>query len=187
MMAGWGLGCALLAVTIAHFEEVRAALGLKLSPEDFGVAASPQSGSGAADGEASETAEQDAAPPASDRTVVITRGSDGHFHADASINGRTFPVLIDTGATAVVLTHDDAKRAGITVGSGDYRYVSNTANGQARFARVTLREVRVGGVSVRNVDAAISQPGLLSTSLLGMSFLGQLRMEMKGKTLLLEQ
>jgi aspartyl protease family protein len=196
LMAGWVLAFALAAVTIVHHEEVRAALGLK----DFGVNASDDPDAQTA----AETAEREpeaeprrewsrAGPrgsqqrPLFNRSVLITRGRDGHFHADAAINGRTLPVLVDTGATAVVLTYEDAVAAGISVHPGDFRYVSNTANGQARFARVRLDDVRIGDVAVRNVEAAVSQPGRLSTTLLGMSFLGQLRMEMKGGTLVLEQ
>ena len=179
VMAGWGLAFAIAAVTLVHFDEVRAALGLKLGPEALGIAA----------GDAAQRADEEGAErgTAVARSVQLARGSDGHFHADASVNGRSLPVLVDTGATAVVLTYEDAVAAGIYVNAGDFRYVSSTANGQARFARVMLDVVRIGDVAVRNVEAAVSQPGKLKTSLLGMSFLGQLRMEMQGRTLLLEQ
>lgn len=179
LMLNWGLAFALAAVTLVHYEDVRAALGLKLEPRDFGIAASDEVREQAVD------AANDSAKGY--RSVSIPRGRDGHFHADATINGRTLSVLVDTGATAVVLSYEDAIAAGISVGAGDYRYVSNTANGQARFARIILDHVRIGDVSVRNVEAAVSQPGRLKTTLLGMSFLGHLRMEMKGGTLILEQ
>lgn len=183
LMASWGLAFALTAVALVHSEEVRTALGLKLEPGDFGVAERTSDQEPTAEGSG------DAANDSSrgNRSVSIARGRDGHFHADATINGRTLSVLVDTGATAVVLTHEDAIAAGISVNPSDFRHVSNTANGQARFARVVLDQVRIGEVSVRNVDAAVSQPGRLTTTLLGMSFLGQLRVEMKGATLVLEQ
>jgi aspartyl protease family protein len=173
VMTGWGAAFALAAVVIVHIEDVRAALGLRLEPAEVGVVA----------GEAAE----EPGARLSSRSALLSRGRDGHFHADASINGRTLSVLVDTGATAVVLTYEDARTAGITVSPADFRYVSSTANGQARFARTVLADVRIGDVVVRNVEAAISQPGRLATTLLGMSFLGQLRMEMKGETLVLEQ
>jgi aspartyl protease family protein len=119
--------------------------------------------------------------------VSLQRDRDGHFRADAEINGRSVGVLVDTGATLVAMSYEDAVTAGISVRSGDFRYVSNTANGQARFARVTLDQVKIGSVVVRNVPAAVSEPGRLGTTLLGMSFLGQLRVEMKNGRLMLEQ
>ena len=184
LMLGWGLAFALAAVVIMHYDEVRAALGLKLEPGDFGVVAKDPDADHAAEAAAGDGAQSSSRGY---RSVSIPRGPDGHFHANATINGRTLSVLVDTGATAVVLTHEDAIAAGISVNPGDFRYVSNTANGQARFARIVLDHVRIGDVSVRNVEAAVSQPGRLTTTLLGMSFLGQLRLEMKGATLVLEQ
>jgi aspartyl protease family protein len=180
VMTGWGAAFALAAVVIVHIEDVRAALGLRLEPAEVGVVA----GEAAEEPGARDSGQQHRL---SSRSALLSRGRDGHFHADASINGRTLSVLVDTGATAVVLTYEDARTAGITVSPADFRYVSSTANGQARFARTVLADVRIGDVVVRNVEAAISQPGRLATTLLGMSFLGQLRMEMKGETLVLEQ
>lgn len=205
LIGGWGLAFGLAAVTIVHFDEIRTALGLKLNPEDFGVVAEERAEPevrtiikyvdrepGSAPGQRSER--RGSLSPASrpeeplfNQSVQLPRGRDGHFHANASINGRTIPVLVDTGATLVALSYEDAQAAGVSVNAGDFRYVSQTANGQARFARVTLDQVRIGNVSVRNVEAAVSQPGKLGTTLLGMSFLGQLRMEMKGALLVLEQ
>jgi aspartyl protease family protein len=193
LLAGWGLGLSLAALTLVHFEEIRTALGLKLEPADFGIVAGgepreaeAQSATGAAD-RPRGGARSSGQASSFGRSVQISRGPDGHFHADATINGRTLPVLVDTGATAVVLTYEDAMAAGIYVNPADFRYVSNTANGQAKFARISLDVVRIGDVAVRNVEAAVSQPGRLTTTLLGMSFLSHLRMEMKGGTLVLEQ
>ena len=204
LIGGWALSLGLLAFTLANYEEIRTALGLKLDPADFGiVAADPRPEPEVRT--VIQYVERDREETGRNRTrngsrsrsgkdddifklsVELPRGRDGHFHANASINGRTIPVLVDTGATLVALSYEDAQAAGVSVGAGDFRYVSNTANGQARFARVVLDNVRIGNVSVRNVEAAVSQPGKLSTTLLGMSFLGQLRMEMKAGTLVLEQ
>ncbi|HUS95974.1 MAG TPA: TIGR02281 family clan AA aspartic protease, partial [Hyphomicrobiaceae bacterium] len=111
----------------------------------------------------------------------------GHFFADASINGSTIRVLVDTGASLVALSHEDARRAGIFVGEGDYKYTTSTANGQARIAIVELARVSIGSIMVYNVRAAVGEPGALKTTLLGMSFLGKLRRtEMRQGQLILE-
>jgi aspartyl protease family protein len=202
LVGSWTLGAGLLAFSLMNMEEIRTRLGLTLSPEDLGMTADarPQP-------EVRTVIQYVERPPAErddDRrrrsagggsrngelfklSVALPRSRDGHFHADAQINGRSVPVLVDTGATLVAMSYEDAQSAGIMVRSDDFRYVSNTANCQARFARVTLDNVRIGNVSVNNVAAAVSQPGKLNTTLLGMSFLGQLRMEMKDGLLILEQ
>lgn len=203
LIGGWACGLAILALTVVHFDEIRSAFGLKLDPEDFGIVASQPARSETEVRTVIEYVEREPVPrpgarrqgsPVSQRDeplftqgVQLVRGRDGHFHADATINGRTIPVLVDTGATLVALSYEDAMAAGVSVGANDFRYVSSTANGQAKFARVTLDQVRIGTVVVHNVAAAVSQPGRLETTLLGMSFLGQLRMEMKGGLLTLEQ
>jgi len=206
LVGGWTVAIALVAFTVANFEEIRTRLGLKLTPEDFGVAERVSKAPEAAEPEVRTIVryvERDPQRRTEDRsghrsrsardedlfrsTVSLARGSDGHFRTSAEINGRSIGVLVDTGATLVAMSYEDAATAGISVGSGDFRYVSNTANGQARFARVTLDQVRIGNVVVRNVPAAVSEPGRLGITLLGMSFLGQLRMEMKNGRLILEQ
>jgi aspartyl protease family protein len=206
LVGGWTVAIGLVAVTAANFEEIRARLGLRLTPEDFGVAGRASGAPQAPEPEVRTIVryvERDPLPKMDGRsrnhsrsardedlfrsTVSLERGSDGHFRTSAEINGRSIGVLVDTGATLVAMSYEDAATAGISVGSGDFRYVSNTANGQARFARVTLDQVRIGNVVVRNVPAAVSEPGRLGITLLGMSFLGQLRMEMKNGRLILEQ
>jgi aspartyl protease family protein len=206
MVGGWTLALGLTAFTVANFEDIRAQLGLRLEPEDFGIAARDDTVRQAPEPEVRTIVkyiEREPQPPTDARpatrarssrdedlfrsTVSLERGSDGHFRANAEINGRSIGVLVDTGATLVALSYEDAAAAGISVGTSDFRYVSNTANGQARFARVTLDQVRIGNVVVRNVPAAVSEPGRLGITLLGMSFLGQLRMEMKNGRLILEQ
>ena len=202
LVGGWALALTVGAVSIVHMEEIRTRLGLKLTAEDLGMSSAnrpePEVRTVIQYVER-EPADRDGGQRrqrASGRTrdselfklsVALPRGRDGHFHADAQINGRSVAVLVDTGATLVAMSYEDAQAAGIYVRADDFRYVSNTANGQARFARVTLDNVRIGNVSVHNVAAAVSQPGKLNTTLLGMSFLGQLRMEMKDGLLILEQ
>ncbi len=97
-------------------------------------------------------------------------------------------MLVDSGASIVALSYDDARRAGVYVRDRDYTQRVSTANGQARVAPVVLDRVSIGDITVRNVPAAVSEPGSLGTSLLGMSFLGRLqRVEMRAGTLVLQE
>jgi aspartyl protease family protein len=95
----------------------------------------------------------------------------GHFTAPVEIDGRRVTALVDTGATIVLLTYEDARRIGLTPAPADFTMTAQTANGRARIAPVTLDRVVLQGVQVRGVRAAIAERGRLTTSLLGMSFL----------------
>lgn len=108
-----------------------------------------------------------------DGAAQIVKGPDGHFWAEAKVDGRAIRFLIDTGATTVALSQTDAQRLGIDVRKLDYRYTVMTASGQARAASVKLASVAVAGAQVRDVDAMVIEHGL-DTSLLGMSYLGRL-------------
>ncbi len=107
--------------------------------------------------------------------VRIRRQVDGQFVARTRINGTSTPMIVDTGATTVVLTQSDARRIGIDLGGLSYSVPVRTANGTSFAARVRLNRVAVGTVGVDNVDALIARPGALHQSLLGMSFLSRLR------------
>ena len=94
--------------------------------------------------------------------------------------------MVDTGATIVVLSYEDAERAGIFLNPSDFTQAVTTANGVARIAPVTLDRVTIGDITVRNVPAAVAEPGRLKTSLLGMSFLSRLsRFDMRSDVLVL--
>ncbi|CAN5345734.1 TIGR02281 family clan AA aspartic protease [soil metagenome] len=108
-----------------------------------------------------------------DGAAQIVKGADGHFWAEAKVDGRAVRFLIDTGATAVALSQTDAKRLGIDTKGLNYSYQVMTASGQTRAAKVTLASVAVAGAQVRDVDALVIENGL-ETSLLGMSYLGRL-------------
>jgi len=108
-----------------------------------------------------------------DGAAQIVKGADGHFWAEAEVDGRAVRFLIDTGATTVALSQTDAQRLGIDTKGLDYRYKVITASGQTRAASVKLASVAVAGAQVRNVDAMVIEKGL-ETSLLGMSYLGRL-------------
>ncbi len=120
--------------------------------------------------------------------VELRAGKHGHFQTPVSINGRSIEAMVDTGASLVALSYEDAERAGIFVRLSDFTHRSQTANGIAKFAPVVLARVSIGDITVRNVAAAVSEPGKLQTSLLGMSFLGKLsRTEMRPGVLVLHE
>jgi len=103
----------------------------------------------------------------------IAKSTDGHFWANADVDGHPVRFLIDTGATAVALTADDARNLGIDPSMLQYQYTVMTANGPARAAQVKLGLVTVGRAGVSDVNAYVIDKGL-ETSLLGMSYLGRL-------------
>ncbi len=120
-----------------------------------------------------------ATPAASGPIVELVAGEYGHFHARIDVNGRSIDALVDTGASMVALTYEDARRIGIFVKDSDYNLRTSTANGIAKAASVRLSTVDIGGIRVRNVEAAVMEPGKMNKSLLGMAFLGRLqRVEM---------
>jgi aspartyl protease family protein len=103
----------------------------------------------------------------------INKASDGHYWAEAEVNGRWIHCLIDTGATTVALTRADAERLGLDIDALSFNQPVNTANGQTQAAHVNLDYVSVAGARVAEVPAVVVKDGL-STSLLGMSYLGKL-------------
>lgn len=120
------------------------------------------------------------------RVVEVARGRGGEFGISTRVNGGTVPMILDTGASAVVLTQEAAKAAGLPLEVLNYNVVVDTANGKTRAAAVTLDSVGIGGLVERSVPALIAQPGQLRTSLLGMSFLNRLESwEVRGDKLVL--
>jgi len=103
----------------------------------------------------------------------VLKAADGHYWAEANVNGHEVKFLVDTGASAVSLTTVDAQRLGIDPASLDYSAKVITAGGPARAAKVKLDTVSVAGAQVRDVDALVIESGL-QTSLLGMTYLGRL-------------
>lgn len=114
-------------------------------------------------------------PPidALDQPASITKSKDGHYWAEANVDGHQVRFLVDTGATTVALTAEDARRLGFTPAKLSYDYSIKTANGEARVAAVKLASVSVAGARVADVDAVVMDGGL-ETSLLGMTYLGRL-------------
>ncbi|HET8666930.1 MAG TPA: TIGR02281 family clan AA aspartic protease [Terriglobales bacterium] len=118
------------------------------------------------------------------RNVEVVRGHSGDFALNAQINGTRVPMVLDTGASSVVLTQEAAKAAGLPIEVLNYTVSIDTANGRTRAAPVTLDKVAVGGLTERSVPALVVQPGHLKNSLLGMSFLNRLQsLEVRGDRL----
>ena len=107
-------------------------------------------------------------------TVEVTRASGRDFAVRAAINGTSVNMLVDTGATSVVLTHEAAQSAGLPVDFLKYDVPVDTAGGRTRAAAVVLDNVIIGGIVERHVPALVSPPGMLRQSLLGMTFLSRL-------------
>jgi aspartyl protease family protein len=98
----------------------------------------------------------------------------GHFITTAQINNSPIQVLVDTGASAVALSFEDAQRAGLQPNTLTFDIPVNTANGTGYAAHVMLRKVEIGTVRVADVEGMVLQKGAFHGTLLGMSFLGRL-------------
>lgn len=105
----------------------------------------------------------------------LKAGAGGHFVTKAEINNRSVAVLVDTGASAVALSYEDAENVGLRPSSLDFNIPVSTANGVGKAAQVKLREVEIDSVRVNNVDGLVLQKGVMNGTLLGMSFLSRLR------------
>ncbi len=108
------------------------------------------------------------------RNIEIVRSQGGDFGIATHVNGARIHMVLDTGASSVVLTQEAAKAAGLPVEVLAYNVNIDTANGRTRAAPVTLDRVAVGALTERSVPALVAQPGQLKASLLGMSFLNRL-------------
>ena len=113
-------------------------------------------------------------PVSHGRTVEIARGRAGEFQVATQVNSARVSMVLDTGASAVVLTQDAARAAGLPLEMLAYTVNIDTANGRTHAAAVTLERLGVGTIVEHAVPALIAQPGQLKTSLLGMSFLNRL-------------
>lgn len=112
----------------------------------------------------------------------LVREADGHFYADAQINGRSIRLMVDTGASVIMLTREDAQRAGVTVPAE--RALAVGVGGTVSVAPVTIERIAVGGVEARDVQAAVADQ--LPVSLLGQNFLAQFEsVEIRGDTMVL--
>ena len=115
-----------------------------------------------------------APPPTGHRGSVVSipkSRNDGQFWTDARVNSGHVRFLIDTGASSVALTLNDAKKAGIRTRDLTYNVPIATAGGRNMAAYVELKSISVGAITLRNVRALVVPEGL-NTSLLGMTYLG---------------
>ena len=108
-----------------------------------------------------------------DNEMVIEAGAWGHFHVDADIGGREIGFLVDTGASLVALSEQDADTIGYPVHQLDYSGRVGTANGTARVAPIMIDEITIGDIVVNNVRGVVIE-GHQGSSLLGMTFLRKL-------------
>jgi aspartyl protease family protein len=98
----------------------------------------------------------------------------GHYLVTARINHSDIDVMVDTGASVVALSYQDAQKAGLRPNTLDFDVPVSTANGTVKAARVKLNKVEIDTVRVENVDAMVLPDGALNGTLLGMSFLSKL-------------
>jgi aspartyl protease family protein len=117
-------------------------------------------------------------------SAEVVRGRGGDFALSAYINGAKVAMVLDTGASSVVLTQEAAKAAGLPIEVLTYTVNVDTANGRTRAAPVMLDRIVIGGLIERSVPALVAQTGQLKTNLLGMSFLNRLESwEVRGNRL----
>jgi aspartyl protease family protein len=124
---------------------------------------------------ASSASAEPAPAPAGDRVLVLQADGRGHFMVHPQVDGLAVRMMVDTGASIVALSAEDAEKAGIRPNPGDFKRPISTANGTVMVAEARIRELRVGDILVRDVEAVVLPAGRLGTSLLGMSFLRRLK------------
>jgi aspartyl protease family protein len=117
--------------------------------------------------------------------VVLSADSRGHFMTQGAINGRPVTFMLDTGATSIALSADDAQRIGLDYSKGQ-RIMMSTANGMTSGYRLRLQSVRVGDVEVYDIDAIVS-PQAMPFVLLGNSFINRFSMRRDADQMVLEK
>jgi aspartyl protease family protein len=116
--------------------------------------------------------------------ITLTADSSGHFVTTGVVNGVSLRFLVDTGATLVVLSSSDARRAGLNY-LASTRSLTQTANGVVPVYNVKLDTMRVGDITLNGVDAVVVEGDKLPIALLGMSFLNRMEMRRDGTTMTL--
>lgn len=121
--------------------------------------------------------------PSGASSVTLQADGRGHFMVQGQINGGTMRMLVDTGASLIALPAADARRLGIDYKKGQTAYV-NTANGVVTAYQVVLNSVKIGDITLNQVDALVQENGL-TFALLGMSFLNRTEMRREGEQMVL--
>lgn len=160
----WAVGVAFAIGFVATTSGTRLARLMGSEAPEAAVAVSPPQPAAVA-----------ATRPAERPTLTVAADYRGHFVVHPTIDNYRVKMLVDTGASFVALTESDARALGIRPSASDYNVSLRTANGIVRGARVNLREIRLGAILVRNVEAVVLPDSALSMSLLGTSFLGKLK------------
>lgn len=120
--------------------------------------------------------------------VRVAANRSGHYISEIEINNRPMTAMVDTGATTIALRYEDARALGLIFPGDRFDVRVRTANGEGRAKRVQLRSVRLGTITIRDVDALVMEQGALAANLLGMSFLQRLsRFEVQRGVLVLER
>lgn len=121
------------------------------------------------------------------RQVELRAQRNGHFITEAEVNGRRIEVMVDTGASIIALTYEDAAAIGVEPSPRDFTHQVSTANGASRVAPVRLDRVMIGDIMVRDVQAVVTERGKLGVTLLGNSFLSRVTYRMANGRLVIEE
>jgi aspartyl protease family protein len=119
-------------------------------------------------------------------SVTLYAEPNGHFFADGLINDQPIRFMVDTGATTIAMSSADASRIGIDYKKGKQGY-ANTASGVVRMYGLRLNNVRIGDITLYDIEAGVIEGSFPTTPLLGMSFLGKLEMKREGQEMELKQ
>ena len=121
-------------------------------------------------------------------SIEIPRQRDGHYWVNMDVSNNPIAFIVDTGASVVTLSHQDAENLNLYLSDFDYNITVRTAAGLTTMAEINLDRVTIGVIELYNVKAFVAREGMLSVSLLGMNFLNRLdRFEFQDGQLVMEQ
>ena len=188
----WTLAGSLFLFSAVYHKEIRTGLGLDFAPkagtaDEIARSKAPTEAESTMHSSSARTEDTQSSSGSLRDTVRLRADRNGHFSAHAYINGGAVDVLVDTGATRVVLTWEDARTAGVRVRDSDFTVRSSTANGFSSNAAVVLDSIRIGEITLYDVPALVAQRGQLQSTLLGMSFLSKLSVQMQDRELVLSR
>jgi aspartyl protease family protein len=102
--------------------------------------------------------------------LIVNLSKDGHFYLNVKINNKEVRFMIDTGASDIVLSKNDAKKIAINLDNLNFNRIYQTANGKSFGASIKLDEIEISKVKFFDVNASVNS-GEMSVSLMGMDFL----------------